>query len=173
MIKLLKKLLELIKSLFKKKESKPEPKQEQPKEEPKPEEKPEKPENHHEGKGEEPENSEFKKAKIDSFLWKPVSDGDGNVVILISCDNMISSDVKLEIKNRKGNAIKVSIRNTGRANGEAGQKFARIHYRIGRQATGFKKASPLTAVFYHTQKRKKEVIRKFRIKDPTKRLYKK
>lgn len=151
----------------------PTPAPEAPKEEPKAEE-PKAPEAKEEvepGK-EEPAESKPESAKIQSFLWKPVSDTTGNVVILVGCDAIRSEDLKCEILNKEGNKIRVDIRNTGRGNQLPTQKFGRVHFRVDRTAKKFEKAAPLTVQIYHTLGGKKVVLGKVRIKDPNRRLEK-
>ncbi len=176
MVKLLKGLIKFLKTLLslfgsdkpdvvEQPEQKDDPVVEQPEAE--------KPEDHEE-KLEGPEESDFQHAHISSILWKPVSEGDGNPVILISCDNMRLEDVKLRILNKKGNRVKVGIRNSGhRANGESGKMFGRIHYRLDRSAKSLKRPAPLTLEFYHTGKNGKKavVIKKWKIKNPSERKY--
>jgi hypothetical protein len=166
----------------------PEPKPEA-KPEPKPEAKPESkqeykaPDYHreaHEGTPEkfvdekglykDPRKSDFDNAKLQSFLWKPVSDNDGNPVIVVACDALRSFDLKVEIISEKGRKLKVDIDNAGRANPRHQDDFARIHFRLGRSAKNLQKAAPLTVLFFHENDGKKTVIAERKVKDPTKRI---
>ena len=155
------------------KESKPKPKDEVVK---KPEVKPtpkkeKKEEEKEEKKYSEPEFSNFKNAVVQSVLWKPESDNDGKVVVLITCDEMKTEDVKLRILNKKKRPIRANIRIAGRSNRLGHFKYARITYRVDQYAENLVKRSPLTLEFYHTLGEESEtVLKRVRIKNPTKRV---
>lgn len=117
-----------------------------------------------------PDVSNVKSAKIQSFLWKPESDVTHNPVILVTCDALRSEDLKCEILNVKNRPIKIKIENSARANKLDQYKYGRIHFRIGRSAEKLLKLAKLTVVLYHTIGGKKVILKKIKIKDPTKRV---
>jgi hypothetical protein len=128
---------------------------------------------------EEPEEPEtnYKEAKVKSILWKPESDNDGNPVVLVSCDNVHSEDLKIEIRNKNGNKMRVGIQNTGRANQEAHCKFGRVHFRLDRSAERFKKASPIEirVIVEKTGKKsgknKSKIIKRIKVRSVESRKY--
>lgn len=91
-------------------------------------------------------------SEIRSFLWKPESDHGGGVVLLVSTDEIKSTDLKVRIRNKNGNEIKINNdANTSwskRANGLPGFKYERIHFKIGKSSKSFKRNLPILISFY-------------------------
>ena len=106
--------------------------------------------------------------KVTKILWKPKSDVDPNVVVVVECNSVRSKDLKLEILGKGRKPLKVGIRMSGRANGN------RINYRLDRPAKKFNKSAPLKLRFYQMVKGKKVVVQfkgkdSLQIKQPTRR----
>jgi hypothetical protein len=102
-------------------------------------------------------------------LWKPKADHDPNPVLIIGCDALISTDLKVRIHNNQGKVIRLSYRWTGRGNKFDWQKYGRIHVRFNRTATKLAEVSPLTVTLFHTLTGKDVILKTFTIKNPTKR----
>ena len=151
-------ILELLGLRKKEKDTKPSVSKPKPTVEPqpKPESKPLEP------KAKEEEKKEKKKAvpkksnpnaKITTFLWKPESDNDGKVVILVKCDGMRPGDIKMELFSSKGTKLKINQNaQPNLANGD------RIHFRPGKVAKSLKKQAPLSVKFFHKLDGKKQYI---------------
>lgn len=114
-------------------------------------------------------------AVITSCLWKPISENDGNPVVLVSCDGIKTSDLNLEIIGKGRKLLKVAIdRMPHRANHLGGHEYARIHFRVQRNCKKFKTSAPIKLRFYRKIKGEKvrvKVLGKnaFTIRKPTHR----
>lgn len=159
MIKLIKKLLtKLIKLFFSFKEENNTPKPKEvviilPEETQKPETKPEV-----KTKAEDEPAKCDPNGNITTFLWKPVSDNDGNVVVVVGCDTIRSRDLHMELLGKSGKTLKVPISYGGRANKLPQLKYGRIHFRLARKATEFKRSAPLVVRFYQKVNNKKKIV---------------
>jgi hypothetical protein len=81
------------------------------------------------------------KAKITSFLWKPVSDTDPKVMVVsVSADNINSKDLRMYIEGPKGKPIKGDNDSKVfvRQNILPGHKYGRINFKYGQKADFFK-----------------------------------
>jgi len=115
---------------------------------------------------------------ITSFLWKPESENSGNPVVLVSCDDVPTNELFIEVFNSKGNVMRsVEQGAFSRGNQLPNQKFARISFRLGVSMKSFKSAAPLTIKFFQVVEGQKTYLdiknRKSKIqtvKDPHKRL---
>jgi len=90
---------------------------------------------------------------ISTFLWKPVSDYDGNVLVAVTCDN-VRRDLYMEILGKSGKALKVNISNslaeeTEEVEGDLVRlKYSRVYFEVARKAINFNKSAPLIIKFY-------------------------
>jgi len=119
-----------------------------------------------------PEKSILKEAKIQSFLWKPASENDSNVVILVTADQLKTEDLKMRILNHKKKVMKkINIRNSGRSNKLGHFLYPRITFRLDRSAEKLKRKAPLFVQFYVKRKNGSEKkLKTIKIIDPTKRV---
>lgn len=107
---------------------------------------------------------------LKSLLWKPKSDhAPHDPVVVVGCDSVRKEDLHMEILGKGGKVLKVSIRNTGRANGN------RVHFRVDRAAKKFNKSAPLQLRFFQHVDGKKKIVKfkgknTFTIKKPTHRV---
>lgn len=115
--------------------------------------------------------------QITSFLWKPDSDHGGEPVVVVSCDDVPTNELFIEVFNSNGNPMKSVDSNAfSRANKLDSHKFARISFRLGVTKKTFKKSVPLKVQFYQVVDGKKHILSiknrgtQMTIKDPAKRV---
>lgn len=86
---------------------------------------------------------------ITSFLWKPESDNTGHPIVLVSCDEVPTSELFIEILNKNGNPMRsVDSKAFSRGNKLSTRKFARISFRLGVPLSRFKTSAPLEIKFF-------------------------
>jgi hypothetical protein len=115
---------------------------------------------------------------ITSFLWKPQSDHGEHAVVLVSCDEVPTNQLFMEIKNNNGNIIQSeNIKAFSRGNKLSEQKFARISFRINTPMKNLKKAAPLQLRFFQVINEQKYFLpirgqsrKAIQIVDPQKRI---
>lgn len=90
--------------------------------------------------------------QITSFLWKPVSDTNPKVVVMVvSCDQIRSDDLRVELYDKADKImkwLKKSKTSPGRGNQLPQDKYGRINFKVGPTCEDFKKYSPVKVKFY-------------------------
>jgi hypothetical protein len=120
-------------------------------------------------------------AEVQSFLWKPESDTNPMVsVIVVSADEIRSDDLHVEIYSKNGRRVlglktHKNLYSSGRGNKLPKFKYGRINFKPGHTAERFAQLAPLTVKFYIKLGEEKRYIKcvgkdEVKIKDPTKRL---
>lgn len=90
--------------------------------------------------------------QITSLLWKPVSDTNPKVVVIVvSCDEIRSDDLRVEVYTKTGGLMR-SLKNCktspGRGNQLPGDKFGRINFKVGPTFEEFKRYAPVSLKFF-------------------------
>lgn len=114
---------------------------------------------------------------ITSFLWKPQSDHGEHAAVLVSCDEVPTNQLFMEVLNAKGNVMRsVDSKAFSRGNKLDTQKFARISFRVAVPMKQLSKAAPLGIRFFQVVDGKKHILsvknrpKLISIKDPTQRI---
>ena len=97
--------------------------------------------------------------QVTTFLWKPEADHSPLPVVVVGCDEIRAADLKMEILGKSGKALKIEIRNTGRANKLGHMKYARVHFRPQRSVERLQRSAPIAVRFYHTFTGKKVYVK--------------
>jgi hypothetical protein len=114
-------------------------------------------------------NTSFEGFDVGSFLWKPKSDHGADSVVVVANDYVNSDDLKIAILDKRKKGIsnnpdannQWSRRGNYQAQNTQGDRFcfARIHYRLGRSASFYRKRSPIYACFYLDLDGRKERVK--------------
>jgi hypothetical protein len=97
--------------------------------------------------------------QVTTFLWKPEADHSPLPVVVVGCDEIRAADLNMEILGKSGKALKIEIRNTGRANKLGHMKYARVHFRPQRSVEQLQRSAPIAVRFYHTFTGKKVYVK--------------
>lgn len=98
-------------------------------------------------------------SSVQSFLWKPEGDHTALPVVVVAADKIKSQDLYMEVLGKSNKVLKVDIKNTGRANGLPGFKFARVHFRLNRSGKDLQKSAPLKVRFFVMKGKKKHPVK--------------
>ena len=116
--------------------------------------------------------------RVDSFLWKPVSDNTHMPVVVVSCDKVRRHDLYIELYDGQWQRIDYGrAKHNGDSRGNRIHKYARINFYIKVPAEHLKPRAPFNVKFYQIIDGKKHYLEIMKtgldyivINDPTARL---
>lgn len=87
--------------------------------------------------------------RVDSFLWKPVSDNTHMPVVVVSCDKVRRMDLYIELYDSQWQRINYGVNtHNGDGRGNRIHKYARINFYIKVPAENLKAHGPFNVKFY-------------------------